>query len=61
MIIMNSNNQNYYGKCLFSPYFALFRVEIANTTPMNLIFKGSDFRKFIGDGTKKRRLYYNGK
>lgn len=56
MIILHSNNQNYYGKCLFSPYFALFSVEIANTTPMNLIFKGSDLRKFIGDGAKKERV-----
>ena len=50
MIILHSNNQNYYGKCLFSPYFALFRIEIANTTPMNLIFKGSDLKELIQNG-----------
>jgi hypothetical protein len=45
MIMLHSNNQNYYGKRIFSPYFALFCVEIANTTPMNLIFKGSDLKE----------------
>lgn len=46
MIMLHSDNQNYYGNPLFLSFFAIFQYINANSTPVNLIFKGSDFRRF---------------
>jgi len=52
MIMLHPNNQNYYGKHPFSLLFTKIYIEMANSTPMNLIFKGSDLKELIQDERK---------
>jgi len=56
MIIIQSNNQNYYGKQAFLSFFSIIHTEMAKRRQVNLIFKGSDLKNFIGVGMKKERV-----